>query len=124
MAFGDCFPTDLINTQDFTVTRPTSTGRWGDDSTTAPAAILGPAPAIAERRNDLLRDIDNREVSALVNAYLPPNTTGAENVQVGDRATWTDVFGTQNELIVLVAEPVSGVDGLEHVRLRLGRRTD
>lgn len=122
MALGDCFPTDLVNVDDFTITRPTSTGRWGDDSSGTPATILGPVDAIVIRKTDLIRGVDGEELSLQADAYLDPTTPGLADVRQKDRAAWSDFVGASSNEEVQVVEPSSGVDGLEHVRIRLGRR--
>lgn len=123
MAFSDCFPTELINTTDLVVTRQGKVSDYGDDSGAAPSTIVAATSAVVERKADLIKDVNNQEVSIAVDVYLPGNAAGVANVRNGDLVSWSDVFGSVSNEEVQVVDPVSGVDGLEHVKLRLGRRT-
>lgn len=122
MAFGDCFPADLVNATDFTVTRPGISEEWGDDEGT-PTAVAGPLEAVVEEKTDLIRTVEGEEVSLLANVYLRADAPNVGNIRHRDRAAWTMTpGGSFADEEILVVERVSGVDGLEHVRLRLGRR--
>lgn len=120
----DCFPAELINVTDLRVTRPTSTGSWGDDVAGAATVVLDRTEAIIERRSDILRTSDNEEIVLFADIWIRP--PGLDSVvQEKDRASWTDFYGTVAEEEIFAVLPAQiGDDGtFEVVRLRIGRRS-
>ena len=121
MAFAGLFPTVFINCQDFRVSRQTPSTSWGDDTTAV--SIMGPAQAIVIQSSELSRGKDNEQYAVLADIYLKPNTTGATLIREKDRASFTLTPGgafTNEE--ILSVDNWSGVDGLEHVKVRVIRR--
>lgn len=122
MALGDCFPTELINTTDLSIRRATFDDEWSDE-TAAAELVLGQnlSAIVVPARRVLTRDVDLEEDTRLADVILSPLEAPA-GIQQKDIVRWTDFYGEITDAEVEEIERVSGVDGLESVVLRVGRR--
>lgn len=121
MALGDLFPVELINTTDLAISRPTF-GAGFADATGAPAAIASGLSAIAVPRQTLTREPDAEQPAVIAEVILDPRTIPTD-IRRKDVITWSDFYGAVTEAEVVEIERHSGVDGLESVSLKVGRRS-
>ena len=121
MALGDCFPEELINTTDLEITRPDITDDWGDEDAAATVIGTGLEAIVVPARRVLVREVDAEEIPRLADVILRP--TAPAGIQLKDVVTWTDFYGAVEESEVQEIERISGVDGLEAIVLRVGRRS-
>jgi hypothetical protein len=114
----------MINTTNLVIRRPSPSNNWGDDDDrNPPAFLLGPISAIVFERRKLRRGVNNEDVVAMAEILIPANTPWVGTIRQKDRATWTTTPGGvfSDEEILEVAS-VSGVEGLEHVKLFIRER--
>ena len=122
MALGDCFPSELINTTDLEITRPTFSDEWSDETGTPTVVGTGLSAIVVPSRLALTREVDAEETTQLSDVILDPITAPA-GIMEKDVVRWTDFYGTITDAEVQEIERISGVDGLEAVVLKVGRRT-
>ena len=122
MALGDCFPTELINTTNLSITRFASTTEWGDEDGTTTVIGTSLSAIVVPTRKVFVRDVDAEQDIRLADVILSPLEAPAD-IRVKDVVAWTDFYGAIADAEVQEIERVSGVDGLESVVLRVGRRT-
>ncbi len=123
MALGDCFPAELINTTNLKILRHTFSDDYSDESTTTAATIGENLEAIVvPSRRAFTREVDAEEDTRLSDVILRPDKAPA-GIQTKDHVQWTDFYGTITDAEVQEIERVSGVDGLESIILKVGRRS-
>ena len=122
MALGDCFPTELINTTDLEITRPTFSEDYSDETGTPAVIGTGLSAIVVPSRLAFTREVDAEETTQLSDVILDPITAPA-GILVKDVVSWTDFYGVITDAEVQEIERISGVDGLEAVVLKVGRRS-
>lgn len=123
MALGDCFPTELINTIDLRIERPTFSDDYSDEVGTL--ALIGenlPAITVPSRRV-FTRDVNSESDTQLTDVIMSP-LVAPSDIRQKDLVSWTprDFGPAVADAEVEEIEYVSGVDGLESVILKVGRR--
>ncbi len=124
MALGECFPTELINTIDLKIERVTFSDDWTDEVPGSRQVLGENLPAITvPSREVFLREVTSESNTQLTDVTLSP-LVAPSDIQQKDLVSWTpSSFGPAVvDAEVEEIEYVSGVDGLEHVLLRVGRR--
>lgn len=123
MALGDCFPTELINTIDLRIERPTFSDDYSDEAGTL--ALIGEnLPAITvPSRQVFTRDVNSESDTQLTDVILSP-LVAPSDIRQKDLVSWTprDFGPAVADAEIEEIEYVSGVDGLESVVLKVGRR--
>ncbi len=122
MALGDCFPTELINTTDLSIERFAYSDDYSDESGTPTVIGSGLSAIVVPSRLAFTREVDAEETTRLADVILDPITAPAD-IQQKDVVEWTDFYGTITDAEVQEIERVSGVDGLEFIVLKVGRRS-
>lgn len=124
MALGDCFPTELINTIDLRIERVSFSDDYADEIPGSRTVIGENLPAITvPSRKVFTRDVDSESDTQLTDVILSPLVAPA-GIQQKDLVSWTprDFGPAVADAEVEEIEYVSGVDGLESVILKVGRR--
>ena len=123
MALGDCFPAELINTTNLKILRHTFSDDYSDETTTTAITIGENLEAIVVPvRLAFTREVDAEATTRLADVILRPDKAPA-NIAIKDFVQWTDFYGTITDAEVQEIERVSGVDGLESIVLKVGRRS-
>ncbi len=120
MALGDCFPTELVNTTDLSITRFAVTDDYSDES--GATTVIGTALSaiVIPNRRAFTRDVDSEEDTRLADVILDPRTAPAD-IQTKDVVRWTDFYGLTDDAEVQEIQRFSGIDGLESITLKVGR---
>ncbi len=122
MALGDCFPTDLVNTTDLSITRYTVSDEWSDEADSGTSIATGLSAIALPNRRIFVRDVDSEEDVRQGDVILDPRTAPA-GIQTKDVVRWTDFYGETTDAEVQEVQRFSGIDGLESVVLKVGRRS-
>ncbi len=124
MALGECFPTELINTLNLKIERVSFSDDYGDEIPSTRVIIGENLPAIVVPcRRVFIRVVDSESDTQLSDVVMSPLVAPAD-IRQKDLVTWTPrTFGPQVvDAEVEEIEYISGVDGLESVVLKVGRR--
>ena len=121
MALGDCFPSDLVNTTDLSITRYPLTNDYADETGSTTVVATGLSAIVVPVEERFVRELDSEEPALIARVLLDPLTAPA-GIQQRDVVQWSDFYGSIVDAQVEEIERVSGVDGLEHLSLLVGRR--
>lgn len=124
MALGDCFPVELINTLNLKIERVTFSDDYGDE-TTATRLLIGEnlAAIVVPSRKVFTQEVDAESDTQQSDVIMGP-LVAPSDIRQKDVVSWTpsDFGPAVVDAEVEEIEHISGVDGLESVVLKVGRR--
>jgi hypothetical protein len=122
MALGDCYPDELVNTTDLSITRYTVSDEWSDETGTTVVLASGLASIVVPNKRVFIRELESEEDARIADVILDPRTAPA-GIQSKDVVRWTDFYGETTDAEVQEITRYSGIDGLESIVLKVGRRS-
>ena len=122
MALGDCYPVELVNTKDLSISRFAVSDEWSDEAGSPTVLASGLSAIVIPNRRAFTRDVDSEEDTRLADVILDPRTAPA-GIQTKDVVRWTDFYGEITDAEVQEIQRFSGIDGLESIVLKVGRRS-
>ena len=122
MALGDCFPTQLVNTTDLVITRFAVSDEWSDETDSGTVLASALAAIVVPNKRAFVREVDSEEDVRLADVILDPRTAPAD-IRTKDAVRWSDFYGAVSDAEVQEVQRFSGIDGLESIVLKVGRRS-
>lgn len=122
MALGDCYPDDLVNTVNLSITRYAVSDDWSDETDAGTVLASGLSAVVIPNKRVFTRDVDSEEDVRLADVILDPRTAPAD-IRTKDAVAWTDFYGAIGDAEVQEVQRFSGIDGMESIVLKVGRRS-